>query len=318
VSGLLPASALPFAEDERIDETELRKLVGFLASVRGVGGIVCNSDAGDVWALTRKEQRRVVEIHAEECGSRVPVIAGVAAESVWEATDQMTDARDAGAAGVLVFPPRDAGGAPGSVVVDYFEQIARAVDIPIIVFQYNSGSPYTYAPETLARLARISNVVGIKDAVDDIKAYEMDARALAAAPRRVAHLNALDRTLLAGFVFGTDGSLIGFGNIVPHWVVEMIDAMKRGDLSGAKAVDDRLFRLVEVFYQTPGRPVHSAIKEALFMTGVLSKPSNSRRPMRALTPEDRTSIRSALDASGLAKFYESLLSTKRAEVALSG
>jgi 4-hydroxy-tetrahydrodipicolinate synthase len=302
-SGLLPASVLPVDEQEQIDEAELRTLIRFLLSVQGVGGIVCNGHAGDVWALTRAQKRRVIEVHVDEARGRLPIIAGVDANSTREALELAADARDAGAAGVLVLPPSGMRAPNHDVAVAYFEDLARGVDIAIIAFQYPKMSPQAYAPTTLARLAEISNVVAVKDAAWDIKAFEADAVALKGAPRRVAHLNALDTMLLAGFLFTTDGSLIGFGNLVPHWVLEMLDAMRRRDLDTARAVNDRLYPLVDVLYQTPGLPTHAAIKEALYMVGVLNKPSLSPRPTRALNDNDRAHLRQALEESGLAAFY---------------
>jgi 4-hydroxy-tetrahydrodipicolinate synthase len=308
-SGLLPASVLPFDERQRIDEPEVRKVVRWLASVRGLGGIVCNGHAGEVWALDRAQQARVIEIHLEEANG-LPIVAGVYANSPEAAALQMADAKAAGADGVLMIPP-DAVGNPGvsnpDLAVAWYESVARAVDIPIIAFQVPRARRSWFAPSTLARLAEIPAVVGVKDAVNDIKLYEHDARALKGASRRVAHLNALDRTLLAGFVFGTDGSIIGFGSLVPHWVVAMIEAMRSGDIGAAQAIDDRLYPLVEVLYETPGLPVHAAIKEALHILGVLDKPSISPSPMRALNQRDRSRIRAAVQSSGLAEFGASEL-----------
>ena len=70
--GLFPATVLPFDEDYRIDQPELRALIRFLLDVRGVAGLACNGHAGDCWALTREERRQVIEVHVEEAEALLP------------------------------------------------------------------------------------------------------------------------------------------------------------------------------------------------------------------------------------------------------
>lgn len=308
--GLYPATVLPFNEDCLIDDSELRRLLRFLMKVQGVSGFLCNGHAGDCWSLTREERKQVINIHVEEVGSHLPIVSAIGGESTREAIEQMREAKDAGASAVLVMPPgifRNISIQGPEMPYSFFSSLAEAVDIPIIVFQHPIFRGNNYSPETLATLTGINNVVAIKETVWDIKLYERDLVALRQAPRRIPILTANDTLLLTSFVLGdSEGALIGLGSLVPHWVVEMFEAVKRNDLIKAREINDRLFPIVELLYYTPGLNTYSAIKEALYILGVFTKPGIPRPPLQALTEEDTDAIRQALRISGLEEFYRKL------------
>ena len=308
-TGIIPATFLPLKEDYQIDEDELRRLLGFLKSVPGVTGLTCNGRAGDVFSLSREEQRRVIEIHVDEAQGKINVVAGIKAEATWKVIELMQDARDAGANAVLVLPPETFRGVTDlgpDVPCQFFSTIAQAVDIQIIVFQNPRFRGYAYTPETLARLAEIENIVGVKLSNWDIKKYEQDIWALKRAKRRVSILPANDTLLFASYLHGADGSLIGLASLAPHWAVELFEATQRGDIPRAREINDQLFPLVELFYETPGLNIYGAMKEALFMMGILTKPSLSRPPLSPMTAKERDAIRSALEQSGLMEFYRNM------------
>ena len=104
-SGVMPANVLPFTSDLAIDEPAYRRHLRWLADTRGVTGIVANGHASEVSSLSRDERKRSLAIALDEVGGACPIIAGVYSDGTQEAVDLARDARDAGAAGVLVFPP---------------------------------------------------------------------------------------------------------------------------------------------------------------------------------------------------------------------
>ena len=104
-SGCMPANLLPFTADLEIDEGAYRKHFSWLAGLEGVTGIVANGHAAEVSSLDREERRRPLAIAIDEIAGRVPVVAGVYADGTAEAVALARDARSAGAAGLLVFPP---------------------------------------------------------------------------------------------------------------------------------------------------------------------------------------------------------------------
>src|ERR1043166_4578959 len=104
-SGTMPANILPFRADLAIDETAYRAHLRWLADTPGVTGIVANGHAAEVSSLTRDERKRALAIALDEIAGKLPVVAGVYADGPAEAVELARDAKSAGAAGVLVFPP---------------------------------------------------------------------------------------------------------------------------------------------------------------------------------------------------------------------
>src|ERR1043165_4691352 len=152
-SGVMPANILPFTADLAIDEPAYRRHLRWLADTRGVTGIVANGHAAEVSSLTRDERKQALAVALDEVGGTCPVIAGVYSDGTREAVELARDAKAAGAAGVLVFPPTlfmwGAQLKP-DMVVRHFSEIAERADLPIIVFEYPPASGIGYAPETLA------------------------------------------------------------------------------------------------------------------------------------------------------------------------
>src|SRR5437667_4052507 len=105
LSGIMPANLLPFTADLAIDELAYRKHLRWLADARGITGIVANGHAAEVSSLTREERKRALAIALDEVADACPVIAGVYSDGTQEAVELAKDAKGAGAAGVLVFPP---------------------------------------------------------------------------------------------------------------------------------------------------------------------------------------------------------------------
>src|SRR5438034_2868978 len=180
-SGIMPANLLPFTADLAIDEPAYRTHLRWLADTRGVTGIVANGHAAEVSSLTREERKRSLAIALDEIAGACPVVAGVYSDGTAEAVGVARDAKRAGAAGVLVFPPTlfmwGAQVKP-DMVIRHFSEIAAGADLPIVVFQYPLASGIGYTPETLARLVAIPQVAAVKDWSNDIVAFEAGLRAV--------------------------------------------------------------------------------------------------------------------------------------------
>src|SRR5207244_6606941 len=142
-SGVMSATPLPLAPDLAIVQPAHRPHLRWLAATRGVTGIVANGHASEVSSLHRDERKRSLAIALDEVGGACPIIAGVYSDGTQEAVDLARDARDAGAAGVLVFPPTlfmwGAQLKP-DMVRQHFSEIAARADLPIVVFEYPPAS----------------------------------------------------------------------------------------------------------------------------------------------------------------------------------
>ncbi|HEY7538774.1 MAG TPA: dihydrodipicolinate synthase family protein [Methylomirabilota bacterium] len=300
-SGVMPANVLPFTSDLAIDEPAYRRHLRWLADARGVTGIVANGHASEVSSLNREERKRSLAIALDEVGSGCPVIAGVYSDGTQDAVELARDARTAGAAGVLVFPPTlfmwGAQLKP-DMVVRHFSEIASGAGLPIIVFEYPPASGIGYSPETLARLAEIPQVAAVKDWSNEIVAFEANLRALRGTRRPVAMLSAFTMSLMASFLLGADGAISGMGSVTADLQAELFEACGKGDLDGARRINDRLAPLVSVFYAPPFVDMHNRMKEALVLLGRIPA-AYVRPPLTPVTAAERESIRRALAASGL-------------------
>jgi 4-hydroxy-tetrahydrodipicolinate synthase len=301
-SGIMPANVLPFTADLAIDEPAYRRHLRWLADTRGVTGLVANGHAAEVSSLLRDERRRALAIALDEVGSRCPVVAGVYTDGTREAIELARDAKAEGAAGVLVFPPTlfmwGAQLKP-EMVLRHFSEIAAGADLPIVVFEYPPASGIGYAPETLARLAEIPRVAAVKDWSNDIVAYERNLRALRATGRPVAMLSSFTLSLMASFLLGADGAISGMGSVTADLQVALFEACQKGDLDGARRVNDRLAPLLRVFYAPPFVDMHNRMKEALVLLGRLPA-AHVRPPLCPVGDAEREAIRHALRAAGLA------------------
>ena len=299
--GCMPANLLPFTADLAIDEAAYRKHLRWLADAPGVTGIVANGHAAEVASLTREERRRTLAIALDEVGGKVPVVAGVYCDGTLEAVELARDARAAGAAGLLVFPPTlfmwGAQQKP-DMVLRHFQTLADAVDLPLIVFEYPPASGIGYRPETLAELCKIPTVAGVKDWSNDIVSYEKNLRALRGAGRPVAMLSSFTMSLMATFMLGADGCISGMGSVTADLQASLFAAVQAGRLDEARAINDRLAPLVQVFYAPPFVDMHNRMKEALVLLGRIPA-AHVRPPLTPVSDDERHRIRLALRAARL-------------------
>jgi 4-hydroxy-tetrahydrodipicolinate synthase len=299
--GCMPANLLPFRADLEIDEPAYRRHLRWLVEAPGVTGIVANGHAAEVSSLSREERRRALDIALDEIAGAVPVVAGVYADGTQEAVSLARDARDAGAAGLLVFPPTlfmwGAQVKP-EMVLRHFSELADRVGLPLVVFEYPPASGIGYSPETLSALCKLDAVVAVKDWSNDIVAYERNLRALRASGRPVAMLSSFTMSLMASFLLGADGCISGMGSVAADLQAELFAAVQAGDLAAARQVDARLAPLVSVFYAPPFVDMHNRMKEALAILDRIPA-THVRPPLTPVSDEERHRIRLALGEAGL-------------------
>jgi 4-hydroxy-tetrahydrodipicolinate synthase len=301
-SGIMPANILPFKADLSIDEAAYRKHLRWLADTPGVTGIIANGHAAEVASLSRDERTRALAVALDEIAGACPIVAGVYTDGTAEAVELARDARQAGAAGVLLFPPTlfmwGAQAKPDMVIRHYSE--VAAVGLPIVAFEYPPACGIGYLPETLARLAEIPQVVAVKDWSNDIVAFEANLRALRATGRPVAMLSAFTMSLMASFLLGADGAISGMGSVTADLQAELFAACQKDDLDGARRINDRLDPLVRVFYAPPFVDMHNRMKEALVLLGRIPA-AHVRPPLTPVSAAERESIRRALASAGLSR-----------------
>ena len=300
--GILPAMQLPYDEDYKIDEAELRRFTARLASIQGIGGLVPNGHTGEVFALSPAERAEATRIIADEAAGRVPVISGICCESIDEACEHAEMAQRGGATGLLIMPPHYwlRFGMQPEHVVAHFEAVGRAVDINLIVHIYPAWTKASYSEDLLSELARLDRVTTFKIGTREMSKYDRDIRAIRGADPNCTVLTCHDEYLLASMVQGVDGALVGFASFIPEWIVGLYAAVCDGDLETAREIQNRIFPLKEIVYSSgePSSDAHSRMKTAMMLAGLL-KSNRVRPPITVPGGETLERIRQAVEEAGV-------------------
>jgi 4-hydroxy-tetrahydrodipicolinate synthase len=301
LTGILSANVTPFKDNYDLDEAGLRRLIRYQTKPDGITAVVCNAGAGEGATLTREERVRCVEIIREEIRNSQCVVAGIEALSTREAIQQTRDAKDAGAAAVMLTPPHVydwSSTANPEFAVQYFHDIAKAVDIPITIFHYPASTASGYSPDTAIRIAReVQNVIAIKVASGaNIRRYEQVLRGMRALPRHVSVL--ATSSLFQHFVTGADGALTGFANFAPEFCVNLFKSVEEGDLDRARKLHEINWALEQAVYKTPNVYKHSRYKVAAFFAGLMD--NFIVRPPQIPVPEGEVKlIHDAMEKLGM-------------------
>ena len=301
VGGIWPATLTPFDSRGAIDDEALTGHVCEVASTRGVRAIVVNGHAGETTSLTRQERAHVVRLSVAAAG-RVPVVAGVVADDTRDACALAVDAAEAGASGLLLFPPAlfaQGSSARPEMALRFVRDVARATRLPIVLFQLSRASGLAFSTELLVRLCtEVPEIVAIKEGTDVPEVYEDNLRAIRVLGRPVTMLSTNNSWLFASLAYGADGILSGIGSVVAPLLVDLHASMAAGNMGAARAVNDRLVPLCRAFYRAPYLDSHNRMKTALHLLGRLPYP-DPRLPLLPLADDERAHIKSALVAAGL-------------------
>lgn len=297
--GVYPANVVPMTDNgSEIDERSLERHVERLVDVDGVNGIVTNGHAGEVYALSREERVRVVEIADAAADGNTPVVSGVVGGSTAEVIEGIEQVRDAGADGVLVVPPHTPIHTRGEAARRFFEDIAAESDLPLVVFQHPHWAGGNYPPELLADLAATDGVVAVKDAVWDVDHFQEDLRALRDGEADVQLLVANDEHLLPSFALGGDGTILELAAVIPELVVELFESVEANDLRRARTSYDRMEPFVDAMYEPPVTDSHTRLKVALELQGVIESAA-PRPPTAPIHDDEVEDIERAMEASGV-------------------
>jgi len=299
-AGVIPAVLLPFADDLSIDEMSFRVHLRDVAAVEGLAAVTVNAHSTEVASCTADEQRRVMEIAADEVGDRLPIVHGVWADGSLEAARIAGAATAGGASALLVFPPAPFTlGQNAEMAIAHFRRIADASELPIIAFQYPLATGQGYPPETLLRLLdAVPSIRAIKDWTNNAQLHEWQVRTLQSLPRPVNVLTTHSSWLLSSLVLGCTGLLSGSGSVIADLQAQLFRAVAANDLAAARALSDRIYPLARAFYADPFVDMHNRMKEALVLLGRLPR-AVVRPPLVRLGAAEVERIRAALVEAGL-------------------
>jgi 4-hydroxy-tetrahydrodipicolinate synthase len=287
--GSLVALITPMRVDGSIDEKAFAAFVDWQIK-EGTHGVVPVGTTGESPTLSHDEHRRVVEIAIEVAGGRVPVIAGAGSNSTEEAIALTRHAKEAGADAALVVTPYYNKPTQEGMFLHY-TAIADAVDLPIIIYNIPPRSVVDMSVETMARLSKHPNIIGVKDATANLTRPLHTRRACG---DDFCQLSGEDHTALSYNAAGGHGCISVTANVAPRLCGEMQTAWAEGRLKDAMTIQNRLVPLHDaLFSETSPGPV----KYAASLMGKTSE--RCRLPLAPLMEPTRARVKAAMTEVGL-------------------
>jgi 4-hydroxy-tetrahydrodipicolinate synthase len=279
----------PMRADGSVDEKAFQDLVEWQVA-EGTEGLIPVGTTGESPTLSHDEHKRVVEMCVAAARGRVPVIAGAGSNSTAEAIDFARHAKKAGADATLVVTPYYNKPTQEGMFL-HFTAIADAVDLPMFIYNIPARSVVDMTPETMGRLARHKNIVGVKDATANLTRPLHQKRTCG---EDFIQLSGEDHTALSFNAAGGTGCISVTANVAPRLCAEMHKAWRDGRLDEAMAIQDRLVPLHDaLFCETSPGPVKYA-------ASLLAKSTDHcRLPLAPLGDASKARVREAMVSVGL-------------------
>jgi 4-hydroxy-tetrahydrodipicolinate synthase len=288
--GVFSFSVTPTTDDgDRIDEKRFREFLDYQIE-QGVHGIAVFGSTGANGSFSEAEKKETMKMAVAHVKGRVPLIFGTGAITTTEAVRQAKHAEEVGADGVLVVPitywPLT-----DNEVYAHYEAIARAIRLPITVYNNPWTTGVDIKPPLLARLAEIDNIRYVKESTGDLTRVSQIRRLTKG---RMTVFAGWESTTLQSFMAGSEGWFSGMTNLIPRECVALFDlAVDKADATGARELFDRIFPLCDFMCaKSHVRVAHTALE-------LLGRPMGPpRRPLRMLEVADRAELEKLLREFG--------------------
>ena len=288
LKGSLVALITPF-RDGKVDEKAFQSFVEWQIE-QGTEGVVPCGTTGESPTLSHAEHKRVVELCIDVAKGRVPVVAGTGSNSTAEAIDFTRHAKQAGADAALVVTPYY-NKPTQEGLYQHYKAITEAVDLPVIIYNIPARCVIDMSVATMARLAKLPNIVGVKDATNDLA---RPLRTRAAIGPDFSMLSGEDVTAIAFMGQGGDGCISVTANVAPRACADMHQAWRRGEAATAMNINERLLPLHDaLFCETSPAPV----KYACSLLG--KSTPDVRLPLVPASAQAQEQVRSAMRSAGV-------------------
>jgi len=273
-TGVGTALITPFTKTGALDEPAVRRLARRQVDA-GVHFLVPCGTTGETPTMSSLERRRVVEISVEEAGGRALVLAGAGGYDTREVVHAAAEMRETGAHGILSVTPYYNKPTPEGLY-QHYKAIADSTPLPIVVYNVPSRTGCNVDPTTLARLATIPNIVGVKEASGNITQMVEICHTV---PSDFIVLSGDDAITLPLMAIGGRGIISVASNVAPAEMVQLVEAAERGDFTTARRWHDKLLSLMQVHFveSNPG-PVKFAMAAMGLCEDVYRLPVVSPRP----------------------------------------
>ncbi len=284
--GIIPPIITPFTEDGKFNEPVFRQMINFLIN-EGVHGIFPLGTTGEFYAFTNEEAGHILRVAVDEARGRVPVYAGANHITTRGVIELIRIAEDAGCDAVSVLTPMFISQTQEEIY-KYYAEIAASTKLPIIIYNNKPKTNVTVEPETVAKLALIDNIVGIKDSTGDFTNTEEYLR-LTRDNDNFSVLLGRDTLIYAGLCYGATGAIASCANIAPRIAADIYDKYVAGDLKGALEAQ---YKLAPLRIASNMGTFPSVIKEGLVMRGY--EVGKCLDPISDLHPDQKEKLRVVL------------------------
>ena len=284
------AIATPFNEDGSVNYEEFKRLIDFQID-NGTDAIVVCGTTGESATMTEEEHMEVSRFCIDYVNKRVPVIAGAGSNCTKTAIDLSVDAAKAGADGILSVTPYYNKATQGGLI-QHFTEIAKAVDIPVIMYNVPSRTGTNIQPETAAKLCKeVDNIVGIKDATGNIT---QTSKMMQLAEGNLDLYSGEDGIVVPLMALGGIGVISVLSNVAPKQTHDMCQKALDGDFAGATAIQLKALPVVDaLFSEVNPIPVKAALEMIGFKAGPL------RLPLTPMTDANKEVLKREMKNFGL-------------------
>jgi len=265
--GTMTALVTPFVNG-RIDEDAFRAHLDRQIEA-GVEALIPAGTTGEAATLSFAEHKQLIKISVQHVNGRVPVIAGTGSNNTAESIELTQAAKELGAdAALLISPYYNKPTQEG--IYQHYKAVAEAVHLPQLIYNVPGRTNSNILPETVGRLSRLSNIVGIKDATADMEQLTQTINACAG---RIEFFSGDDATVLPFMALGGKGVISVVSNVAPRTMRAITDAMSRNDLAAARPLQMSLQGLNDMmFVESNPIPVKAACQVLGWMGGEIRLP----------------------------------------------
>lgn len=285
--GMIPAMPTPLNEDESINFSGYEKLINHLID-GGVHCLLAGGSTGEYSMMSTEERKEVLKAAVDYADGRVPIMAGTSEHRLNETIELTKYAEEIGADCALIITPYYMQTSEEGIK-NYYEQVAKATNIGIVIYHYPGATNVTLTPEFIAELSEIEGIVGVKNTTD--QEHTCKVIALTKDNEGFSVLTGSEHLILPTLAAGGDGATGIIHNLVPDQIVEMYDLFKnKKDIDGALKINQRLLPLYDY---VEAEPVPGPIKAGLDLIGL--EGGNVRDPLVEASNELKEKMRETLN-----------------------
>ncbi len=289
--GIIPPIITPFTEEGKFNEPVYREMVDHLIR-EGVHGVFPLGTTGEFYAVSEDEVREIFAVTLDAVKGRVPVYGGATHITTRGTVRLVQVAEEAGVDAVSVLTPMFVSQTQDEIY-QFYKTVAENTSLPVIIYNNRPKTNVHVAPATVAKLAEIPNIVGVKDSTGDFTNTAEYIR-LTRGNDHFSVLLGRDTLIYAGLCCGAAGAIASCANVAPRIAADIYDKFKAGDLAGAL---DAQFTLAPLRLACNMGTFPEVIKEGLMMQGY--PVGKCLDPIQELTPDEKEKLRKVLVDMGL-------------------